>query len=71
MAAYKIKKVNQEMAGTVVESASDATDYTPHPPSRSVAKPLCDTRSEIECALADLGIVRKTDVVEIVENGLA
>lgn len=50
------------MAGTIFESDFYATDYTPQAPSKSAVRPQADTRSEIELALADLGVGTKTDV---------
>lgn len=69
-AVHKVTMANEEMAGTLVESDSDCTDYKPQTPSKSVVKPLSDMRSKIERALADLNVVTRTVIKEIVEERL-
>lgn len=70
MVAHRTTKGNKYANDTVVESESDATDYEPQPLSWSVDRPLLESGSNIELALADLGVVTKTDAEGIVEIGL-
>lgn len=58
------------MTCTIVESYHDATDYRLQPPLKSAVKQPSDTRRKIERALADFGVVSRTDVEAIVENRL-
>lgn len=70
MAANKVTKANEDGGHTVVERVSEAAGFKPKQPSRSVVKPLSGMRSEMELALADIGVVRETDVAAIVEHRL-
>lgn len=58
------------MAGPVVGSDSDANDYKLQSQSKSAFELQSATRSDIESALTDLGVVTKTDVEVNVENRL-
>lgn len=71
MAAHTLTTSNGDMAATVAENDSDSTDYKPHPPLKPVAKLPSDMKSDIKCALADLGVVTKIDVKVIGQNRLS
>lgn len=70
LAANTVTGATEDMAGTVVESYSDAIKHKLKPPSKFVVKPSTDTRSEIERILTDLDVVTKTEVKPIVETCL-
>lgn len=63
-------RVTKDVADTVVDGDSEATEHKPQP-SRSVAKPSSDTRSEIKRVFDDLGAVTKTNVEVIFETHLS
>lgn len=71
MAARTVMLANEHRAGTIMKSESNATEYKPQPQLKSVVKPPLDKRSRIKHTLADLGVVTKTNVEEIVENLLS
>lgn len=68
MAVHKVKKVNEDRTGTTMERDSEASDYRLLPQSKYLNKPQPDMRCDVERALADIGVVTKTDVEPIVEN---
>lgn len=68
MAANTVTKAKEVVTGTIMESDLDATDSKLHPQPKSVFKPPCDMRSEIERALNNFGVVKKTNAELIVEN---
>lgn len=70
MSVHTITMDSKYMAGNVVESDYDAPSYKPKPSLKTLDKLLCGMRSEIELALADLGVVTKADVEIIVANRL-
>lgn len=70
IAAHTDTNVTEEMAGTVVESKFDITDYKSKLPSKSVVKLPSDMRDEIDRTLPDLDVVTKTDAEAIIENSL-
>lgn len=68
-ASHRVTKANKDMAGTIVWSDFDATDYTPLQPSKSIVKPPSVMRIEIEQTMTDLRVVMKTDFNAIIKNG--
>lgn len=70
MAAYKVTEASKELAGTVVESDSDVTDYKPQAPSTPDMKPLSSKKSEIEHVPPDLRVETRTYIEGIVGNRL-
>lgn len=70
MAEHIVTSAKKDATGTVMLSDSDATDYQTQEPSKSVAKPLSDMKSEFHLTLVDLGVVTKTKVEPIVKNCL-
>lgn len=68
LAGHTVAKATEGMNETVVEIYSDATEYKPQVPSKSIVEPSSDIRSEIGHTLADISVVTKTDVKAIVEN---
>lgn len=61
MAAHRVKKAKEDMAGTFFQWYIDADAYKLQPPSNSVVKLPSDTRSDIEHVLVDLSVLPKTD----------
>lgn len=47
MAAHTLTKVNEKIAGTIVQSDSKSSEYNLQPPSTPVVKTPSDMRSEI------------------------
>lgn len=70
MAVQRVTKASEDMADTVAESDSNATDNKPQPLSKCVVKPLSDTESETEHTVADLGVVSRSNLEAFVENTL-
>lgn len=66
MAAHTVTKSSEDMDGTVIKSDSDPAGYELLTPSKPIVKPQCNMRSEIEQAMANLGVLTKPDVKAIV-----
>lgn len=61
IAAHTVTKVNDDMAVTAVERDFLATDYKQKPLPKFFVKLPSYMTNDIECALADLLVVTKTD----------
>lgn len=70
LAAHTVTSAAGDIPGTVVNSNSVDTYHKPQPPLKTVLKSLPDKRSKIKLVLADLGVVTKSNVEEIVESPL-
>lgn len=70
MAVHTVTTGDGDMAGTVIKSDSDTTNYKLQPTSKSIITLASDTRSKIERAFADVSVLTKTDVERMVENRL-
>lgn len=69
MSVHKVTKADKAMAGTDVESDSDAIDCKLQPLSKPIAKLLSDMRSKIKRMLADPNVELKPNVETTAENG--
>lgn len=67
MAVHTVTKASKDVAASIVESASDASDYRPPPPSKSIIKQPSYSTIQIECKLADFGVGTKTNLEGFVE----
>lgn len=65
---HTITGAAEDMTGTVVESDSDNIEHKLQSLSKTVVKSLSDMRSEIAHVLANIGVMTKADVEEIVES---
>lgn len=70
LAPNTITKASEVIAGTNVETDTNATEQKLMQPSKCVVKPALDTRSEIERELGVLCVVAKTDVETIAKTRL-
>lgn len=71
MAARTVTKSGEDMSCTLLESEFDATDYKPQLPSKSVVKPPSHVKIDIGRPLADIGVVTKSAIEQILENSLS
>lgn len=69
-AARTVTAFSEYMADTIVDRDSDATDYKLQPSSKSVANLPSDMGSEMDRTIADLSVMKKTDVEARVGNFL-
>lgn len=67
MGGHTVTKSNNDMADTVAESDSDATDNKPQAPSKLVINPCIYMTSKIKLSFANLGVVMKTGVGELLK----
>lgn len=70
MGVHTVKRANEYMGCNIVETDSDATDYKLQQQVESISKLSPNRKSEIQRALADLGVVMRTKVEAILENRL-
>lgn len=70
LAAHTFTNADLYMSGNVIESGSNAIYYKPQLLAKSIVKPPSNMKSKTGLALANLGLLTKIDVEEIVESRL-
>lgn len=70
MAVHRATEGTKDLAGAIIGSDPDTTDYKTRAPPKSVIKLSSRTGNEVERAFADIGVVAKADLDVIVENFL-